>query len=81
MENALSSKSSHAHLFNPCSIYCATWNVNNKTCSDSNNPLRAWLACSEKPPDIYAIGLQELDTPTKAMLNSTQVQAIEKQWM
>ncbi|XP_023035334.1 type II inositol 1,4,5-trisphosphate 5-phosphatase [Drosophila willistoni] len=61
-------------------IYCATWNVNNKPCCDSNSPLRSWLACSEKSPDIYAIGIQELDTPTKAMLNSTQMQATVEQW-
>ncbi|KAH8294451.1 hypothetical protein KR018_006750 [Drosophila ironensis] len=62
-------------------IYCATWNVNNKQCYDSNHPLRGWLARGDQPADIYAIGLQELDTPAKAVLNSTQLQATVAQWI
>uniref|UniRef100_A0A1I8QBZ0 Inositol polyphosphate-related phosphatase domain-containing protein n=1 Tax=Stomoxys calcitrans TaxID=35570 RepID=A0A1I8QBZ0_STOCA len=46
-------------------IYCATYNVNNKSYCDS--PLHLWLAASEAPPDIYAIALQELDTSAKAV--------------
>lgn len=48
-----------------CSVYCATYNVNNKSYIDS--PLHLWLAASEAPPDIYAIALQELDTSAKAI--------------
>ncbi|XP_037812970.1 type II inositol 1,4,5-trisphosphate 5-phosphatase [Lucilia sericata] len=46
-------------------IYCATYNVNNKSYCDS--PLHLWLAACEQPPDIYAIALQELDTSAKAI--------------
>ncbi|XP_061397193.1 type II inositol 1,4,5-trisphosphate 5-phosphatase-like [Musca vetustissima] len=46
-------------------IYCATYNVNNKSYIDS--PLHLWLAACETPPDIYAIALQELDTSAKAI--------------
>ena len=52
-------------LFLAFSIYCATWNVNNKSYCDS--PLHLWLASSEEPPDVYAIALQELDTSAKAI--------------
>ena len=43
-------------------IYCATWNVNGKSPIEF---VRSWLSSSksenEQPPDIYAIGFQELD--------------------
>nr|XP_016939364.1 type II inositol 1,4,5-trisphosphate 5-phosphatase [Drosophila suzukii] len=81
VKQELKKRESEYIVYKDIIIYCATWNVNNKTCSDNSNPLRPWLACSDRPPDIYAIGLQELDTPTKAMLNSTQVQALEKHWI
>lgn len=48
-----------------CSVYCATWNVNNKSYYES--ALHLWLAAHETPPDIYAIALQELDTSAKAI--------------
>lgn len=63
------------------SIYCATWNVNNRPCWDNKNTLRPWLACGEKAPDIYAIGLQELETTAKAMLNGNQMQMYATQWV
>ncbi|XP_037938311.1 type II inositol 1,4,5-trisphosphate 5-phosphatase [Teleopsis dalmanni] len=52
-------------IFKDFSIYCATWNVNNKSYSES--PLYMWLSACESPPDIYAIALQELDTSAKAI--------------
>ncbi|KAI9590492.1 inositol polyphosphate 5-phosphatase OCRL isoform X1 [Glossina fuscipes] len=50
---------------NDFTVYCATWNVNNKSYCDS--PLNLWLAACDAPPDIYAIALQELDTSAKAI--------------
>ncbi|XP_034475474.1 type II inositol 1,4,5-trisphosphate 5-phosphatase [Drosophila innubila] len=60
-------------------IYCATWNVNNKPCWDgSNESLRPWLARGKNSPDIYAIGLQEIEKMSKVMLNANQLQL---QWV
>ncbi|XP_004529466.1 type II inositol 1,4,5-trisphosphate 5-phosphatase [Ceratitis capitata] len=52
-------------VFKDFIIYCGTWNVNNKPYSDC--PLDLWLSNGDQPADIYAIGLQELDTSAKAI--------------
>ncbi|BFG01106.1 type II inositol 1-4-5-trisphosphate 5-phosphatase [Drosophila madeirensis] len=80
VKQELKKRESEYIVYKDIIIYCATWNVNNKPCCDNADALRSWLGCSERAPDIYAIGLQELDTPAKAMLNSTQVQASVAQW-
>lgn len=63
------------------SIYCATWNVNNRPCGENDNSLRSWLVNGERSPDIYAIGLQELDSTVKAMYNANQTNISANQWM
>ncbi|XP_053949552.1 type II inositol 1,4,5-trisphosphate 5-phosphatase [Anastrepha ludens] len=51
-------------VFKDFIVYCGTWNVNNKPYSEC--PLHLWLSNGDVPADIYAIGLQELDTSAKA---------------
>eukprot|EP01062_Namystynia_karyoxenos_P057460 TRINITY_DN4851_c0_g1_i1.p1 TRINITY_DN4851_c0_g1~~TRINITY_DN4851_c0_g1_i1.p1 ORF type:complete len:745 (+),score=219.25 TRINITY_DN4851_c0_g1_i1:89-2236(+) len=50
------------------SVTCAAYNVNQKRPPD-NKELRQWLRLdSERPPDVIAVGLQELDMSAGAML-------------
>lgn len=47
-------------IHEPYKIYCGTWNVNVNSPSEELS-LREWLATTDDAPDIYAIGLQEID--------------------
>lgn len=48
------------------SVYVATWNVNGQP--PANISLKTWLCPEETPPDVYAIGFQELDLSKEAFL-------------
>lgn len=56
-------------------IFCGTWNVNDKSPVIS---LRDWLKVEKEPPDIYAVGFQELDLSKETFLFDQTVR--EDEW-
>ncbi|XP_032594112.1 type II inositol 1,4,5-trisphosphate 5-phosphatase [Drosophila grimshawi] len=81
VKQELKKRESQYIVYKDFTVYCATWNVNNQPCWDSSISLRPWLARSDKAPDIYVIGLQEMETTKKAILNATQMEMIQAQWI
>lgn len=64
-------------VYEPYKIYTATWNVNGQT--SENIELPEWLSTTEDPPDIYAVGFQEIEwTPEKIIMNETK---IDRTWV
>ncbi|XP_044731936.1 inositol polyphosphate 5-phosphatase OCRL isoform X2 [Chrysoperla carnea] len=58
------------------SVLVATWNVNGQP--PVNVSLRPWLAADATPPDVYAIGFQELDLSKETFIfNETRR---EEEW-
>ncbi|XP_030380694.1 type II inositol 1,4,5-trisphosphate 5-phosphatase [Scaptodrosophila lebanonensis] len=66
VKQELKNRESEYTVYNNYKIYCATWNVNDKSFMNSN--MNLWLSCSTEPPDIYAIALQELNNSTEAVI-------------
>ncbi|XP_017773007.1 PREDICTED: type II inositol 1,4,5-trisphosphate 5-phosphatase, partial [Nicrophorus vespilloides] len=60
-------------------IFVGTWNVNGKAPPTDVENLKRWLNCSDEPPDIYAIGFQELDLSKEAFIFNETVREAEWQ--
>uniref|UniRef100_A0A182MYE0 Rho-GAP domain-containing protein n=1 Tax=Anopheles dirus TaxID=7168 RepID=A0A182MYE0_9DIPT len=64
-------------VYEPYHAYTATWNVNGQTSETIELP--EWLATTDSPPDIYAVGFQEIEwTPEKILMNETK---IDRTWV
>ncbi|XP_074658633.1 inositol polyphosphate 5-phosphatase OCRL-like isoform X2 [Tubulanus polymorphus] len=71
----MKNRESEFSTMKPMSVFCGTWNVNGQQASVGLHP---WLAHDEDPPDVYAIGFQELDLSKEAFIFNES--AREEDW-
>ncbi|XP_078485744.1 inositol polyphosphate 5-phosphatase OCRL isoform X2 [Ciona intestinalis] len=60
----------------PFNVFVGTWNVNGQLPTE---PLDAWVSSEVTPPDVYAIGFQELDLSKEAFVFTESSR--EEEWM
>lgn len=58
-------------------IFVGSWNVNGQPAFAT--PVDIWLSCDPFPPDVYAIGFQELDLSKEAFLFNDTIR--EHEWL
>ncbi|XP_055597459.1 inositol polyphosphate 5-phosphatase OCRL-like [Uranotaenia lowii] len=76
-EEELQKRRNEYIVFKQFKIYTGTWNVNGQLAEDID--LKEWLSTTEDPPDIYAVGLQEIEfSAEKVILNETK---IDRTWV
>ncbi|XP_022656390.1 inositol polyphosphate 5-phosphatase OCRL-1-like isoform X1 [Varroa destructor] len=79
VKNLMQEREEEFTVLNQLRIFSATWNVNGQ--SPGPESLSGWLSSSSpmEPPDVYAIGFQEVDLSKEAFVFADSPR--EKEWL